>query len=170
MSNIPLTARPAMPTANLEADNPLIYQFEIAFESDGLKRAKINLGSSPRAWNDLDFFNPAGGASTTLVYRALLTQTSTNAPVATVLENSLGGEVVWTRNAAGDYRGTLTGAFPEIKYFAPSPLSGWDEAVNTGGGGGGYTIVRLSDNVVIVSTLSGDGSLANSPIQILVYP
>lgn len=45
------------------------------------------------------------------VYTALLTQTGTNAPVATVLENTLGGVVVWSYDAVGSYIGTLVGAF-----------------------------------------------------------
>jgi hypothetical protein len=45
------------------------------------------------------------------VYTALLTQSGTNAPVATVLENTLGGDIVWSRNSEGDYSLTLTGAF-----------------------------------------------------------
>lgn len=44
-------------------------------------------------------------------YKAILTQTGTNVPVATVLENSLGDDIVWTRNSTGDYTGTLLGAF-----------------------------------------------------------
>ena len=35
------------------------------------------------------------------VYTALLTQSGTNAPVATVLENTLGGEVVWSYDGDG---------------------------------------------------------------------
>lgn len=50
-------------------------------------------------------------------YVALLTQSETNAPVATVLENTLGGTVVWTRIGAGVYRGTLAGAFPANKVW-----------------------------------------------------
>lgn len=46
-----------------------------------------------------------------LVYTALLTQTGTDAPVATVLENTLGGTVVWSYNDVGKYIGTLSGAF-----------------------------------------------------------
>ena len=42
------------------------------------------------------------------VYTALLTQTGTNAPTATVLENTLGGAVTWTRNSAGVFYGTLS--------------------------------------------------------------
>ena len=45
------------------------------------------------------------------VYTALLTQVGTNAPTATVLENTLGDTVVWTRTSAGSYVGTLSGAF-----------------------------------------------------------
>jgi hypothetical protein len=44
------------------------------------------------------------------VYKALLTQTGTDAPVATILENTL-GNVVWTRDNVGSYKATLTGGF-----------------------------------------------------------
>ena len=49
------------------------------------------------------------------VYTALLTQTGTTAPVATVLENTLGGDIIWSRNGTGDYTGLLTGAFTSNK-------------------------------------------------------
>lgn len=45
------------------------------------------------------------------VYAAKLTQTGTAAPVATILENTLSGAIVWTRDQAGVYTGTLAGAF-----------------------------------------------------------
>ena len=45
------------------------------------------------------------------VYTALLSQSGTSAPVATVLENTLGGTVVWSREAAGFYNATLAGVF-----------------------------------------------------------
>ena len=51
------------------------------------------------------------------VYTALLTQTGTDAPVATVLENTLGGTVVWSYNDVGDYIATLSGAFISGKTF-----------------------------------------------------
>ena len=44
-------------------------------------------------------------------YVALLTQTGTDAPVATVLYNDLGGTVVWTYSSVGEYIATLAGAF-----------------------------------------------------------
>ena len=48
-------------------------------------------------------------------YVALLAQSDEDAPVATVLENSLGGTIVWTRQGYACYRATLTGAFPAGK-------------------------------------------------------
>ena len=59
------------------------------------------------------------------VYTALLTQTGTDAPVATVLENTLGGEVVWTYGSTGVYIGTLAGVFTSNKtiVFISSKIS-----------------------------------------------
>lgn len=45
-------------------------------------------------------------------YVASLTQETTNAPVATVFENTLGGTLVWSYISTGTYRATLAGAFP----------------------------------------------------------
>lgn len=55
------------------------------------------------------------GVPTYARYVALLTQTGTDAPVATVLENTLGGTVVWTRDDVGVYYATLAGGFVESK-------------------------------------------------------
>lgn len=49
------------------------------------------------------------------VYEALLTQFSTNAPEATVNENTFGGTIVWSRITNGSYRGALAGAFNSSK-------------------------------------------------------
>jgi hypothetical protein len=49
-------------------------------------------------------------------YVASISQTGTDAPVATVLYNNLPlGTPVWTRVSAGIYRATLTGSFLEAK-------------------------------------------------------
>jgi len=45
------------------------------------------------------------------VYTALLTQSGTNAPVAVVLQNTLNGNIVWTRIDKGIYIGTLLNSF-----------------------------------------------------------
>ena len=47
-----------------------------------------------------------------LVYTALVSQTGVSDPTAIVLTNTLGGTVVWTRVIDGNFRATLTGAFP----------------------------------------------------------
>jgi len=45
------------------------------------------------------------------IYKALLTQTGTNAPTAVVLENTLGGTPVWSYSSTGYYILTLSGVF-----------------------------------------------------------
>ena len=53
--------------------------------------------------------------STYKVYTALLSQTGENAPTAIVLENTLGGNIVWTRYDQGLYIGTSSNLFIENK-------------------------------------------------------
>jgi hypothetical protein len=60
-----------------------------------------------------------GGGTGYLSYVALLAQTGTDDPTATVLKNELGGTVVWTRSRAGLYIGTLAGAFPSGRTILP---------------------------------------------------
>ncbi len=62
---------------------------------------------------------PGGGGEPAKykVYTALLTQYGTNAPTATVLENTLGGSIVWTRDAVGVYKATLVGIYSNINKF-----------------------------------------------------
>ena len=48
-------------------------------------------------------------------YHASLVQTGTNAPVATVMSNSLSAGITWARTGVGVYTGTLTGAFTANK-------------------------------------------------------
>lgn len=111
------------------------------------------------------------------VYRAVVFQSSTSAPTATVKENTLGGTVVWTRTAPGIYTGTLSGA------FGASATDVWLSAAGGDASAGGQQAVLLvwnSANSVILNTnadLSGtwtasDGVLAGRPacVEIRVYP
>lgn len=104
------------------------------------------------------------------VYRALLTQAGTDDPVATVFENSLGGEVVWSRVLAGLYAGASIGAFPANKTWV-SPRS-FSDSQDTASGA---WLKRIDNDFLqlvtflLPSTLQ-DGLLADFPIQILVYP
>lgn len=52
-------------------------------------------------------------------YKALLTQTGTAAPVATILQNTYNGTPTWTRNAEGQYLCTLEGQFNRFKTTTP---------------------------------------------------
>jgi len=99
-------------------------------------------------------------------YVALLTQTGTSAPTATVLENTLGGTVVWTRTSTGEYKGTLTGAFTTNKTFFPQPSISLASYI---------LAAVLNTNELTISSrntsgVSTDALLTNSTIEIRVYP
>ena len=99
-------------------------------------------------------------------YVALITQTGTNAPVATVLENTLGGTVVWSRDMAGAYIATLTGAFPANKtvYNNSSQLNSLVSGTTYS-----YYYYRVNNNSFELDTLNGDGNLSNALFEIRVY-
>lgn len=100
------------------------------------------------------------------VYSAILNQSGTNAPVATILENTI-GDIVWTRNSSGTYYGTLAAAFPSAKYITQMPISGFDSYVFDGGGGDPYWYYRNnSDSVVLLC--NNDNILQNTPVEIRV--
>lgn len=91
---------------------------------------------------------------------------NTGAPVATVLENTIG--YIWfTYDDTGLYGINLDDTFIEEKTFILTPSSGYDSAVLQGGGGEPYSIYRFSDNKC--SILTSNGSLNKSPIEIRVY-
>jgi len=110
------------------------------------------------------------------VYRALLTQSGTNPPVATILENTLGGVPVWTRDSGGTYRITLAGVFLRDKTFLNIPKLSFNDAnvfafADLIDASGDFIIVKAwtsdgeSDNI-----LGQSNAGAGSPIEILVYP
>lgn len=59
----------------------------------------------------------SGSQSSYKVYTALLTQIETDAPVATVLENTI-GNIYWIRQTTGGYQGILLNAFIPGKSWA----------------------------------------------------
>ncbi len=113
----------------------------------------------------------SGSTSSYLTYVALLTQTSTNAPVATVLENTFGGTPVWTRGFAGIYTCTLASAFPLAKTFVINGL-----APNGGFDFIAYTWMDSPPNSFRLTTIDIatytplDELLTSNPIEIRVYP
>ena len=116
----------------------------------------------------------AGGGASYLVYTALLTQSGTDAPVATVLENTLGGTVVWSRDASGIYVATLSGAFTANK---TTPISQREQqsSDNVDDIPKWLTGLRLTDNTYGLNTGNFDSGLSDSVlngafIEIRVYP
>ncbi|QMP85131.1 putative tail fiber protein [Flavobacterium phage vB_FspP_elemoA_2-5C] len=106
------------------------------------------------------------GTSDYKIYRAILNQTGTSAPVATVLENTI-GSIVWSRNSPGTYSATLVGAFQANKTFYST--FGTSNSLNRV-----YTN-RLNDDVMSIISISEDfttyldNELFNFPIEIIVY-
>lgn len=131
--------------------------------------AELNTGT-----DDAKFATAAGLAAALVQrgvkrYVALLTQTATDDPVATVLENSLSAAIVWTRDGGGNYIGTLVAAFPANKTAVfLSPVAIFNTPVMGKG-------VRATNNTVSVVTydVAGGGVdevLTETAISILVYP
>jgi hypothetical protein len=99
-------------------------------------------------------------------YVALLSQTGTSAPTATVLDNTLGGTLVWSYDGVGSYIGTLTGAFTLDKTSVM--ISG----VYKGSASG----LRKTNNTVQITTTAtstnteANALLDSTTIEIKVYP
>jgi hypothetical protein len=104
------------------------------------------------------------------VYKALLTQTGTAAPVAIVLENTLSGTPVWSRSSKGIYYATLASEFT-INKTACMINASFDAEVEVMTG-----VLRTSANQISVSTGKKtlneglDDTLLNTTITIEVYP
>jgi len=81
-------------------------------------------------------------------YIALLSQVNTDAPIATVYKNELGGTVVWTYKTTGVYTGTLAGAFPTNK------TTGYASLQTRGSNPRSYIVGRATDDTVDVYALS----------------
>ena len=101
------------------------------------------------------------------VYTCTLTQPSDSDPVVVVLENQLCGTVEWTRNAQGNFFGSLVGAFPIGKtHFLNNT-----DAIN------GPTHVRCGredDDRVSLASMDADGQsqdglLNNTLVEIRIY-
>jgi hypothetical protein len=105
--------------------------------------------------NNLGCEVECSGEASYTEYIATLLQENADAPVATVISNTLGGTVVWSYDAVGQYSGTLAGAFPVSKTFITSS-------------GDMYT-TRLSNSAIGIFTM-GDGVLnGSSYINVRVY-
>lgn len=99
-----------------------------------------------------------------LIYTALISQSGSSAPTATILENTLGGTPTLSRVIEGVYNITLTGAFLADKtWYVINPHS--NTIV------GGLELKRVSDDILRITTASGgDDELSADPIEIRIYP
>ena len=102
------------------------------------------------------------------IYRALISQTSTNAPTVIVLENTLGNNIVWTRNGQGFYKGTLLNAFDENKtfYYINSKKYLEDVTFSMELGNINEVLIYSFNNA---GTIGYDSYLFKTPIEIIVY-
>ena len=109
----------------------------------------------------------AGLGIGTKVYKALLTQTGTSAPVATVLVNTLSGTPVWSYDSVGIYYMTLASEFTSGK---TGVITGSTDNSRS------YAGYRGDANIVYIEQSSNDGSftpvngLDALTIEIRVYP
>lgn len=88
------------------AQIPLNTQFiGLAATVDTTERRSATINAESAAYTMQDIVDTAGGGSNYEVYSALFTQSGTNAPVVTVLENTLGLTLTWGRSSVGNYFG-----------------------------------------------------------------
>ncbi len=112
------------------------------------------------------------------VYVALLTQTGTDAPVATIIKNTLGGEIFWEYAGVGSYSGTLEGAFTLNKTnLGNSTASQLNTLVEADGSGdNSWQIFRTDADIIEIKTYSdlaitpANGILIGQFTKIEVYP
>ena len=107
-----------------------------------------------------------GGGASYLKYLALLSETGTDDPVATVLENTI-GSMAWTRIASGEYNCTGPINFPTNETFGfIAPNNGGLSSFQYYADGSSEILLITVDEV---SSLQDD-LLFNSSIEIRVYP
>lgn len=104
-------------------------------------------------------------------YVANFTQTGTNAPDVIELENTIGA-IVWTRAVAGNFVGTLSGAFPNADYVAFSGV-----AISYGSSGLGIIVPYWTsvntvqvDSGLLNTGVSSDDLMTLATIIIEIYP
>lgn len=111
-----------------------------------------------------------GGGGEPLVYAALISQSGTNAPVATVLKNTTGHTATWSRTDTGDYllqfEGMPSGANLLVFTSSSDPYQYFVSP--TGAGGVGITTFLV--DLVNQEILSSDDLMISVSIKIEYYP
>lgn len=121
--------------------------------------------------NPQPFVEAGGGGASYLVYTALLNQSGTDAPVATVLENTLGETITWIYDDSGRYLATASGSIFTSGKTWPTCAGSNDGDPNNGSIS---VSQRISDTVVkVITTVGGslsDYLLNDTAFEIRVYP
>lgn len=140
----------------------------VLFYTDGAFRIKDSAGEVTTI-TTVEGLEEVAEATEPKVYVATLSQTGTDAPIAVVGRNTLGGTIVWTRDSAGVFEGTLSNAFTLDKtfIFQNLPTKQYaDEAI--------ITVVTNTTSTVRVNvfdeTYTGVDSFDKLSIKIEVYP
>jgi len=130
------------------------------------KSARINAQSQVYTMQDItDTVNAGGSGNAYTVYTAILNQTGTNAPVATILENNTGYTYTWARIQAGEYSITASGnAFDSTKtiVFVNCGNTGFSDPVPT-------WEVSSATEIIIGQPPLGDGKFVNGSFEIRIY-
>jgi hypothetical protein len=109
------------------------------------------------------------------VYTAIITQTGNSDPTAVVLANTLGGEVTFSRNQAGQYNISSSDLFGNT---APFVVLGSNRVPANTGGTASTLITRYNSssqlalwsmNPDLTNFIEGDGAINNLAIEIRVY-
>ncbi len=95
------------------------------------------------------------------LYSALLTQTGTNAPVATQLQNTIAGTMTWARTGSGIYTVTNSG----------TPFTADKVQVFLNGGNNDGAVIRWvrTSTSVITLTTSADAKITAGSLEIRIY-
>lgn len=96
------------------------------------------------------------------IYTAIMNATGETAPTITILHNTI-GDIVWTRNATGDWSGTLPGAFDPTKTAVFTQIQANAHMAGT---------AATSDYISITQTTNDGtpyGEVVNAYIEIRTY-
>lgn len=143
-----------------------INELPSASTLDGTELMEVLQGGVNSQTTAQDIANLGGGASY-LKYVALLLQTGTDDPVATIFENTLGGEPTLSLDGTGTFSGTLAGAFKAGKSYIQTTLNSDLSA--------GYIITAEfpdEDSFVLIQrgVNASPVNIAGVYIEIRVYP
>lgn len=112
---------------------------------------------------DMVFTNAANGTpiiNGVKVYKALITQAGTAAPTDTILENSLGGNVTWSRVSAGNYEGLLPITINQDKAYFPQRFCTFTDPT---------ILISISVNKIVLAA-GDDDAFTKFPIEFRQNP